>query len=134
MEAKVLQLPPTLCDDQVTLGLPKSVTAVATQVRLVVFGVSHPIEDLLRKHVVAKLRRLRTDLVEHRAGEEDWAVSVSKLAESDNGMRCGLIRLAMRCRLASSWNWFLTTGSSWKKPVLELDGSIVSASGGFTED
>jgi hypothetical protein len=31
----------------------------------------------------------------------------------------------MRCRLASSWNWFLTTGCCWKKPVLELDGSMV---------
>jgi hypothetical protein len=98
-------------------------------VRLVVLSVRHPIEDLLGEDVVAQAGHLGADLVEQRAGEEDWGqVSGELAAERDGGARRGagmVVRLAMRCRLTSSWNWFLMTGSGWKKPVLELDGSMV---------
>lgn len=40
----------------------------------------------------------------------------------------GGIRFATRWRLTSSCHWFLMMGCFWKKPVLELDGSMVERS------
>ena len=72
LEAKVLQLPPALGDNEFTLGSPESVSSAATQVRLVVLGVSHPIEDLLGEDVLSKPGCFGANLVEQRAREEDW--------------------------------------------------------------
>jgi hypothetical protein len=72
LDAELLQLPPALCDNQLAHGLSKGVSARATQMRLIVFGVGYPIEDLLGENVVAELPGFWADLVEEGGGEKHW--------------------------------------------------------------
>jgi hypothetical protein len=121
LDPKILQSAPAFRDNQVALGPTKGISAGAAQMRLISLGVAYPIEDVPREHLVAESGSVRADLVHNGGGKEDWACQ----NKARGSRRMQLIRLVIRCRLTSSWNWFLRTGIGWKKPVLALDGSIV---------
>jgi len=62
LEAKFLELPPSLGDDELTPGLAKGVSPAPAQIGLVLLCIGYPIKYLLREDLLAQLGNLGRDL------------------------------------------------------------------------